>query len=307
MGKILAICISEKKGTQKKPIESARLVEEWGIEGDAHVGKWHRQVSMLSFEKIEAFREKGADVDFGAFGENLVVEGFDLSKVPVGTKFQIGEAILELTQIGKECHSHCAIYKVMGDCIMPREGIFAKVLRGGMISEGDEITVEKRPLRAAILTASDSGYAGEREDVSGPTIQKILEENGYQVVHTILLPDDREMLAQEMSRIADEGVAELLVTTGGTGFSPRDCMPEATMDITERAVPGIPEAIRAYSMTITPRAMLSRAAAGIRKHTLIINLPGSPKAVKESLEYILPSLEHGLEILTGTASNCAVR
>ena len=307
MGKILAICISEKKGTQKKPVESARLVEEWGIEGDAHVGKWHRQVSMLSFEKIEAFREKGADVDFGAFGENLVVEGFDLSKVPVGTKFQIGEAILELTQIGKECHSHCAIYKVMGDCIMPREGIFAKVLRGGMISEGDEITVEKRPLRAAILTASDSGYAGEREDVSGPTIRKILEENGYQVVHTILLPDDREMLAQEMSRIADEGVAELLVTTGGTGFSPRDCMPEATMDITERAVPGIPEAIRAYSMTITPRAMLSRAAAGIRKHTLIINLPGSPKAVKESLEYILPSLEHGLEILTGTASNCAVR
>lgn len=307
MGKILAICISEKKGTQKKPIESARLVEEWGIEGDAHVGKWHRQVSMLSFEKIEAFREKGADVDFGAFGENLVVEGFDLSKVPVGTKFQIGEAILELTQIGKECHSHCAIYKVMGDCIMPREGIFAKVLRGGMISEGDEITVEKRPLRAAILTASDSGYAGEREDVSGPTIRKILEENGYQVVHTILLPDDREMLAQEMSRIADEGVAELLVTTGGTGFSPRDCMPEATMDITERAVPGIPEAIRAYSMTITPRAMLSRAAAGIRKHTLIINLPGSPKAVKESLEYILPSLEHGLEILTGTASNCAAR
>ena len=307
MGKILAICISEKKGTQKKPIESARLVEEWGIEGDAHVGKWHRQVSMLSFEKIEAFREKGADVDFGAFGENLVVEGFDLSKVPVGTKFQIGEAILELTQIGKECHSHCAIYKVMGDCIMPREGIFAKVLRGGMISEGDEITVEKRPLRAAILTASDSGYAGEREDISGPTIRKILEENGYQVVHTILLPDDREMLAQEMSRIADEGVAELLVTTGGTGFSPRDCMPEATMDITERAVPGIPEAIRAYSMTITPRAMLSRAAAGIRKYTLIINLPGSPKAVKESLEYILPSLEHGLEILTGTASNCAVR
>ena len=307
MGKILAICISEKKGTQKKPVESARLVEEWGIEGDAHVGKWHRQVSMLSFEKIEAFREKGADVDFGAFGENLVVEGFDLSKVPVGTKFQIGEAILELTQIGKECHSHCAIYKVMGDCIMPREGIFAKVLRGGMISEGDEITVEKRPLRAAILTASDSGYAGEREDVSGPTIRKILEENGYQVVHTILLPDDREMLAQEMSRIADEGVAELLVTTGGTGFSPRDCMPEATMDITERAVPGIPEAIRAYSMTITPRAMLSRATAGIRKYTLIINLPGSPKAVKESLEYILPSLEHGLEILTGTASNCAVR
>ena len=136
-------------------------------------------------------------------------------------------------------------------------------------------------------------------------IRELLEENGYEVVHSILLPDDRKMLAKEMARIADEGVAELLLTTGGTGFSPRDCMPEATADIVERPAPGIPEAIRAYSMTITPRAMLSRAAAGIRKSTLIINLPGSPKAVRESLEYILPALGHGLEILTGTASDCA--
>lgn len=307
MGKIMAVNISEERGTQKKNVHSARLIEDWGIEHDAHAGKWHRQVSLLSYEKIEEFRKKGAPVGEGAFGENLIIQGIDLRHLPVGTRLACGEVLLEVTQIGKQCHNGCEIFRLMGDCIMPREGIFAKVLRGGMISEGDEITVEKRPLRAAILTASDSGYAGEREDVSGPTIRKILEENGYQVVHTILLPDDREMLAQEMSRIADEGVAELLVTTGGTGFSPRDCMPEATMDITERAVPGIPEAIRAYSMTITPRAMLSRAAAGIRKHTLIINLPGSPKAVKESLEYILPSLEHGLEILTGTASNCAVR
>ena len=188
---------------------------------------------------------------------------------------------------------------------MPREGIFARVLKGGVISEGDEISVVKRPFRAAILTSSDSGYAGEREDLSGPAIRELLEANGYEVVHTILLPDDRKMLAEEMARIADKGLAELLLTTGGTGFSPRDCMPEATMDIAERMVPGIPEAIRAYSMTITPRAMLSRAAACIRKQTLIINLPGSPKAVKESLEYILPSLQHGLEILTGAATNCA--
>ncbi len=160
-------------------------------------------------------------------------------------------------------------------------------------------------MRAAIITSSDSGYAGQREDVSGPVIQKILEQHGYEVVHQILLPDDREMLAKEMARIADEGIADLLLTTGGTGFSPRDCMPEATADITERVVPGIPEAIRAYSMTITPRAMLSRAAAGIRKSTLIINLPGSPKAVRESLEYIMPALGHGLAILLGKASDCA--
>lgn len=162
-------------------------------------------------------------------------------------------------------------------------------------------------MRAAVITSSDSGYAGEREDKSGPLIQEILEANGYEVVHSILLPDERELLAKEMARIADEGLAELVLTTGGTGFSPRDCMPEATMDVAERTVPGIPEAIRAYSMTITPRAMLSRAAAGIRKSTLIINLPGSPKAVRESLEYILPALSHGLEILTGQASDCARR
>lgn len=160
-------------------------------------------------------------------------------------------------------------------------------------------------MRAAIITSSDSGYEGKREDLSGPVIREILEANGYDVVHAIILPDDRAMLAKEMARIADEGLAELIVTTGGTGFSPRDCMPEATADVTERAVPGIPEAIRAYSMTITPRAMLSRAAAGIRKSTLIVNLPGSPKAVRESLEYIVPALRHGLEILTGEAANCA--
>lgn len=160
-------------------------------------------------------------------------------------------------------------------------------------------------MRAAIITSSDSGYAGGREDVSGPVIREILEQNGYEVVHMILLPDDRKRLADEMARIADEGLAELVLTTGGTGFSQRDITPEATMDIAERMVPGIPEAMRAYSMRFTERAMLTRAAACIRKTTLIVNLPGSPKAVRECLEYIIPQLEHGLQILTGEASNCA--
>ena len=161
--------------------------------------------------------------------------------------------------------------------------------------------------RVGIITASDKGSRGERVDESGAKIKEVVGEFGYEVKFYKVLPDDKDVLAEEMKSLCDKNEVDLILTTGGTGFSPRDCMPEATMDITERAVPGIPEAIRAYSMTITPRAMLSRAAAGIRKHTLIINLPGSPKAVKESLEYILPSLEHGLEILTGTASNCAVR
>lgn len=159
--------------------------------------------------------------------------------------------------------------------------------------------------RVAIITSSDTGYRGEREDLSGPVIREIAEKAGYETVLMEILPDDREMLSRRMAEIADANAAELILTTGGTGFSPRDVMPEATEDVIERRVPGIPEAIRAYSMTITKRAMLSRATAGIRKGTLIINLPGSPKAVRESLEYIIDALGHGIEILTGEASNCA--
>ena len=159
--------------------------------------------------------------------------------------------------------------------------------------------------RVAIITSSDMGYQGKREDLSGPAIKEIVEREGYQVVSMDILPDDRFMLSRRMAQIADENLAELILTTGGTGFSPRDVMPEATEDITERKVPGIPEAIRAYSMTITSRAMLSRATAGIRKKTLIINLPGIPKAVKESLEYIIGALGHGIEIMTGETGNCA--
>ena len=129
-GKVIAVCISEKKGTQKAVVPSVKLVPDWGIEGDAHAGKWHRQVSLLALEKIEAFRERGAEVDFGAFGENIIVEGFDLRNLPVGTRFRIGDALLELTQIGKECHDHCAIYQQVGDCIMPREGVFTEVIEG---------------------------------------------------------------------------------------------------------------------------------------------------------------------------------
>ena len=159
--------------------------------------------------------------------------------------------------------------------------------------------------RVAIITSSHTGYRGEREDLSGPAIKEIVEREGYEVVSMDILPDDQVMLAGKMQEIADKEMAELILTTGGTGFSERDVTPEATEEVIERRVPGIPEAMRAYSMTITKRAMLSRATAGIRGKTLIINLPGSPKAVKESLEYIIDALGHGIEILKGEAGNCA--
>lgn len=141
MGKIMAVCISEKRGTQKKNIEKVRLIENFGLEGDAHGGNWHRQVSLLSYEKVRAFEEKGISVEDGAFGENLLVEGFDFKTLPVGTRLRCGDALLEMTQIGKECHSHCEIYQAVGDCIMPREGVFARVLHGGMIQIGDEMEI----------------------------------------------------------------------------------------------------------------------------------------------------------------------
>ena len=139
MGVIKGICISENRGTAKHEIEEAILVKDWGIQGDAHAGHWHRQVSLLSYEKIEEFRKKGADIEPGAFGENLIVSGYDFRNLAVGTRFQCGEVVLEMTQIGKECHSHCEIYKRMGECIMPREGVFAIVLHGGMVRKGDTL------------------------------------------------------------------------------------------------------------------------------------------------------------------------
>ncbi|UJS16569.1 MAG: MOSC domain-containing protein [Candidatus Jettenia sp.] len=142
MGKIIAVCISEKKGTQKRDIRSGKLIEQFGLEGDAHAGKWHRQISLLAKESANSMREKGLNIKDGDFGENIVTEGIELKSLPIGTLLKIGEGILiRVTQIGKLCHDRCAIYYKAGDCIMPREGIFAEIITGGTIKVDDEITV----------------------------------------------------------------------------------------------------------------------------------------------------------------------
>ena len=306
-GKVLAVCTSAQKGTQKQPVAEITLQEDWGIVGDAHAGHWHRQVSLLAYEKIEEFRKRGADVAFGAFGENIVCEGFDLRTLPVGTRFRIGDCLLELSQIGKACHSHCEIYKVVGDCIMPREGVFTIVLKGGVVKPGDEITLieadPERPFTAAVITLSDRASRGEYEDKSGPLIRDMLEAAGYQVMGQLVLPDGRPRLELELTRLADQRQISVIFTTGGTGFSLRDLTPEATKAVCDREVPGIGEALRADSLKYTPNAILSRQTAGIRKQSLIINLPGSPKACRENLEFLLKPLAHGLGILRGTATD----
>ena len=159
--------------------------------------------------------------------------------------------------------------------------------------------------RAAVICASDRCFQGLRKDVSSPIIAEMLTGQGYEITATVMLPDDYEALQKAMANIADEGSADLIVTTGGTGLAPRDITPEATAAVIDRAVPGIPEAMRAESMKITPHGMLSRGIAGIRKRTLIINLPGSPRAVKENLSCILPALDHALLMLTGGTQDCA--
>lgn len=306
MGYIRAVCISEKKGTGKKNVGEAVFIEDEGLKEDAHAGKWHRQVSLLSKEAVEAFKKRGASVEDGDFGENLLVEGFELKNLPVGTIFSCNGVVLELTQIGKECHSHCAIHEAVGDCIMPREGVFAKVLKGGTIHVGDEIRIigETHRYRVGVLTVSDRSARGEREDLAGPLIRELVEKDSYLVVDQSIVPDDQKTIEEALIRLADQVKVDLILTTGGTGFSVRDVTPEATMAVAGRNAPGIAEAIRAYSGTITPRAMLSRAASVIRGRTLIVNLPGSPKAVRESLDFVLPNLYHGLDVLKGEVTDC---
>ena len=309
MGKVIAVCTSDRKGIQKNDVQSAYFEKDWGLQNDAHAGKWHRQVSLLSADKIEAFRARGADVTPGAFGENLVVEGFDFRALPVGTLLRCGDVLLEMTQIGKECHTHCAIYHKMGECIMPTEGVFARALEPGTISVGDEMVIEKRktprPWQAAVITLSDKGARGERRDESGPAIVKRLEESGYEVVEQILLSDDPAALKNTLIRLCDQRQLDLILTTGGTGFGLRDTTPEATMAVAERNVPGIAEMMRAESMRITKHAMLSRAASVIRGKTLIINLPGSPRACMENMDVFMDTIPHGLGLLRNEVFDCA--
>ena len=305
--RIRAICISEKRGTVKHEVEAAILKEGYGIEGDAHAGKWHRQVSILSADRVDEFNEKGAGVRNGDFGENILIEGVDCVKLPVGSTFTIGsgddKAVLRLTQRGKECHTHCQIYQRMGECIMPHQGVFTEVIKGGEIKKGDRVSIEypdiNRPFQAAVIVLSDRASGGEYEDLSGPRACDILKDKGYEVIESLLIPDEKERLKTELIRLSDGREADLILTCGGTGFSPRDITPEATLEVARKNAPGIAEYIRMKSAQITDRAMLSRGASVIRGHSLIVNLPGSPKAVEECLGFILDALEHGIKILRG--------
>jgi len=303
MGKVVSVNISEKKGTIKHPVEQIELKINHGIVNDAHAGDWHRQVSLLDLSSFDKMHNNASvELKAGIFAENITTEGVDLWHLPLGTRLEIGETLLEITQIGKECHRHCQVFRQVGDCVMPREGIFGKVIKEGIIRAGQAVKIIPT-LRVAILTVSDKGSTGERADLSGPALAEALQEKANVIVQDIV-PDDFEQIKQKLIEYSEQGL-DLVFTTGGTGFAPRDNTPEATMAVVERPAPGIAEAIRATSLKITPFAMLSRATAGIRGKTLIINFPGSPKAALECLEVFLPVMNHAVETLRGDAYECA--
>ncbi len=303
MPEIVAVCTSPDKGQRKKNVGKSRLIKDRGLEYDAHAGFAHRQVSLLAEESIAKMTAQGLDIGPGDFAENLTTRGIDLVNLPVGARLQAGpEAVLRVTQIGKECHNRCAIYYQAGDCVMPREGIFAEVLREGKIEVGDKLEL-KTSYRFGVITASDKGAVGEREDTSGPALQNLLLPWG-DVTETAIVPDEQATLAAKMRELLSSEV-DAIITTGGTGLSPRDVTPEATLEVIDREVPGIAEAIRRETAAATPKAMLSRGVAGISGSTLIVNLPGSPKAVAECLAVIAPVLDHALETVSGRGGECA--
>ncbi len=302
-GKILHVCISPRKGTVKSPVPRAELQENYGLRDDAHAGPWHRQVSLLDDADIETMRAKGLALQPGAFGENLVTGGLDLGQLGIGTRLRVDQAELEITQIGKVCHSRCAIYFRTGDCIMPRDGIFARVLGGGGVGPGSEIeVVELVPrdvIQAGVLTVSDRCAAGTMEDGSGPAVAEMLAGRlGARVAWTGLLADDREAICETLKDVAGRSI-DLLITVGGTGLGPRDVTPEATLAVITREAPGLVEAMRAASIRITPHALLQRGVCGVCGSTLIVNLPGSRAGAVENLNVILPALPHAVQLLRG--------
>ncbi|OVE74961.1 hypothetical protein BVX97_05845 [bacterium E08(2017)] len=310
-GRVEAICLSVHKGERKKQAKAAVFVEDHGLEGDAHAGDWHRQVSLLDASDIDYMKEKGLpELKYGDFAENIVLSGLDLSRLGLGSRLRLGDdAEVELTQIGKVCHTRCAIYHQTGDCIMPRLGIFTRVVRGGEVLLNDEVnvihSVPRNSLQSVVLTISDRCSAGEAEDTAGPAVAELLRESlGGHIYKHEILPDDQTRIEDRLRHYSDGHSIDFIVAVGGTGFAPRDVTPEAVSAVIERPTPGLDEAMRISSLRKTPHAMLSRAVSGIRKQTLIVSLPGSERASVENLNAILPALEHGLNKLRGDKSDC---
>jgi molybdenum cofactor synthesis domain-containing protein len=272
---------------------------------DAHAGDWHRQVSLLAVESVEKFsREAKRKINFGEFAENITTQGIDLPKCHIFDRFRIGESELELTQIGKECHgTACAIFKEVGNCVMPKEGIFCRVLKTGKIKPNDRIVHVPKVFRVSIITLSDRASGGIYEDRSGPRIKEILNaffsaKNQRIEILNVLIPDDADALGKLLIRQKKDG-SDFIFTTGGTGIGERDITVETVSGLLDKQLPGIMELIRVKYGMEKPNALLSRGVAGTMGKTMVYTLPGSVKAVTEYMKEITKTMDHALFMLHG--------
>lgn len=301
---IVSVNISEEKGTVKHPVEEI-AIDRHGIVGDAHAGPWHRQVSILGEESVERFAERaGRIIAPGEFAENITLRGLDLNTVAIFDRFKIGGVELEVTQIGKVCHGdNCAIFREVGKCVMPKEGIFARVISEGRVRPGDRVEYLPKTLAIKIITLSDRAYRGEYTDRSGPRLRELLEgflsgKRWHPRIEMTILPDDRDLIREELMAAKDSGT-DVVFTTGGTGIGPRDITPEIVAEVCDKLIPGIMEHIRMKFGSDKPNALLSRSVAGVAGQTLVYALPGSVRAVEDYMGEILKTLEHLLFMLHG--------
>lgn len=299
---VLSVNISEKKGTIKKPVESIEL-SSIGVEGDAHSGNWHRQVSLLAKESIDKFSEEAKrKINFGEFAENITTEGILLHHTAPLDRFTFGDLELEVTQIGKKCHGdNCSIFREVGNCVMPKEGIFCRVIKNGSLKAGDTLTYYPRVIKTMIITLSDRASRGEYADKSGPLAEKLCQDfyksrNRHYSIEKHIIPDQEEELSKLLGKAKSEEF-DIVFTTGGTGIGPKDITPEVVKKHITKEIPGIMELIRVKYGMDKPNALVSRGIAGVMTKTLIYAMPGSPKAVNEYCSEIFKTIEHSLYML----------
>ncbi|WP_075589928.1 MOSC domain-containing protein [Labilibacter marinus] len=302
--KVISLNTSSEKGTIKQPIPKATINFK-GMDGDAHSGHWHRQISMLaieSYRKMEAKKE-GTKLDLGVFAENITTEGIELHKTNIFDRFVHKDVVLEVTQIGKKCHQGCDIMKQIGDCVMPVEGIFCQVIKEGELKPGDTFEYQPRVIKTLVITLSDRAFKGIYEDKSGPFAEKMMtgffENTGrHFTIDNKILPDDEAMIQEALKKAKDDKY-DIIITTGGTGLAKRDITPDVVKPMLDKEIPGIMEHIRVKYGSEKPNALISRSIAGVMGSTLVYVLPGSPKAVNEYLNEIIPTIEHSLRMIHG--------
>ena len=306
--KVVSVNISEKKGTTKHAVDRIEL-NSLGVKGDAHAGAWHRQVSMLGVESIDKFtKASGLPVKYGDFAENITTQGYELYRTKPGDRFVGAGVELEVTQIGKSCHGDgCAIYRQVGNCVMPKEGIFVRVLKGGPLKAGDELSFYPKVYRVKVITLSDRASRGEYEDLSGPEVAKLVSDFFNSVswqleVETEIIPDDRDLLENRLIE-ARNSKYDMVLTTGGTGIGPRDITPDVVKPLLDKEIPGIMEHIRLKYGAEKPNALLSRGVAGLMGTTFVYTLPGSVKAVREYMGEISKVQKHLFLMLMGIDSH----